>query len=129
MTDVIHIERLAIRACHGVLPQERVVGAMFYVTLHAEVEVLPEAYLHDRLEGTVSYADIVACIREEMKVPSMLLEHLIHRVGQRILADFPAVGSLELRIDKENPPCGVCADSIGVSARICRPVVPMSTGE
>jgi len=120
MINTIHIERLAVHACHGVLPQERVVGAMFYVTLHADVEVLPEAFLNDGLEGTVSYADVITCILEEMSTPSMLLEHLVHRVGQRILSDFATVRSLTLRIDKENPPCGVCVDSVGVSVSLGR---------
>lgn len=120
MINTIHIERLAVHANHGVLPQERIVGAEFHVTLEADVEVLPGAYLSDNLEGTVSYADMVVAIREEVRTPSMLLEHLAYRVGRRILADFPPVRSLRLRIDKENPPCGVCADSIGVSIRMSR---------
>lgn len=115
MINTVHIDRLAIYARHGVLPQERVVGAMFYVTLCADVEVLPCAYVGDELEGTVSYADIIACVQQEMSVPAKLLEHLAYRMGQRILQDFPAVQTLNLRIDKENPPCGVSAESIGVS--------------
>lgn len=115
MINTIHIERLAIYAYHGVLHQERTIGAMFYVTLCADVEVLPRAFMEDKLDGTVSYADIIACIKQEMSVPSKLLEHVVYRLGQRILQDFPAVKSLTLRIDKENPPCGVCVESVGVS--------------
>lgn len=85
MTNTIHIYRLALHGNHGVMPQEHVVGAVFYVTLDADVEVAPKAYVEDRLEGTVSYADIIACIREEMGVPACLLEHLLYRMGHRIL--------------------------------------------
>lgn len=119
-TVTIHIHRLALQGRHGVLPQERVVGAMFYVSLDIDSEVSSEALLHDRLSGTISYADIIERVRQEMSVPSALLEHLAHRVGQRLLADFPTIYSLTVRIDKENPPCGVCADSIGVSLRMAR---------
>lgn len=119
-TATIHIHRLALQGRHGVLPQERVVGAMFYVSLDIDSEVSSEALLHDRLSGTVSYADVIESVRQEMSVPSALLEHLAHRVGQRLLADFPTIHSLAVRIDKENPPCGVCADSIGVSLRMAR---------
>ncbi len=115
MQTTIHIDRLALYGYHGVLPQERMVGAGFYVSLEADVEVAPEAYMNDGLAGTVSYADIIASIREEMSVPAALLEHLLYKMSRRILNDFPAVKALRLRIDKENPPCGVCADSIGVS--------------
>lgn len=120
MTNTIHIYRLALHGNHGVMPQERVVGAVFYVTLDADVEVAPEAYVEDRLEGTVSYADIIACIREEMGVPACLLEHLLYRMGHRILKDFPLIKALRLRIDKENPPCGVCVDNIGVTVCMTR---------
>jgi dihydroneopterin aldolase len=50
------------------MPQERIIGAMFYVTLHIDLEVKDEAILDDNLAGTVSYADIVQSVREEMSV-------------------------------------------------------------
>ena len=120
MINTIHIERLATYSHHGVMPQERVVGARFYVSVEAEVEVSDEALLHDCLEGTVSYADIIDCIRQEMDTPAALLEHLAYRVGQRLLREFALIQSLTLRIDKENPPCGVPVDAIGVSIKLAR---------
>ena len=41
------------------MPQETIVGAMFYVTLKIDLEVSEEAFRHDQLSGTVSYADII----------------------------------------------------------------------
>ncbi|MDE5561760.1 MAG: dihydroneopterin aldolase [Bacteroidaceae bacterium] len=120
MISVIHIERLALTGFHGVMPQERLVGTVFYVTLEAEAEVSDEALSGDELAGTVSYADIISVIRQEMAVPAALLEHLVYRTGQRLLSDFPRIVSLNLRIDKENPPCGVCVDNIGVSMTLSR---------
>ncbi len=120
MTYTIHIDRLALHGHHGVLPQESIVGAEFYVSLGADVDVAPEAYEADALEGTVCYAHVVDVIRQEMNVPAALLEHLAYRMGQRILRDFPSVKSLRLRIDKENPPCGARADAIGVSVSMTK---------
>ena len=54
MNSTIHISRLVLRGNHGVMPQEKVVGAMFYVTLSAQVEVSERAILFDELSGTVS---------------------------------------------------------------------------
>lgn len=110
----IHIENLALHGQHGVMPQERVVGAVFYVSLSAKVQVSEDALIYDQLSGTVSYADIIASIRDEFSCPAALLEHLAFRMGQRLLNDFSTITSLNLRIDKENPPCGVCVDNIGV---------------
>lgn len=96
------------------MPQERVVGAVFYVSLSAKVQVSEDALIYDQLSGTVSYADIIASIRDVFSCPAALLEHLAFRMGQRLLNDFSTITSLNLRIDKENPPCGVCVDNIGV---------------
>ena len=120
MINTIHIDRLALAGHHGVMPQERVVGAMFYVSLCIDTEVSDEALIGDNLVGTVSYADIIASVQQEMSIPSALLEHLAYRVGKRLLSDFSSIKSLSIRIDKENPPCGVNVDAIGVSMSMIR---------
>ena len=54
-------------------------GANFYVTLTATVQVSDDALLHDKLQGTVDYGQIVEVLKQEMKQPSSLLElSLIH---------------------------------------------------
>ena len=111
----IHISRLRLRGHHGLLPQERIVGADFLVSLQATVETDAEAIRQDRIEGTVSYADVVNAIRQEMAQPANLLETLALRIGERLLRDFPRIVSLTLRIEKENPPIGALAEGIGVS--------------
>lgn len=121
MTNTIHIERLAIFGRHGVMPQETIVGAMFYVTLKIDLEVSEEAFRHDQLSGTVSYADIINKVRTEMSRPAALLEHLAYRIGSTLLDTFPTIHSIRVRIDKENPPCGASAHSIGVETEIARP--------
>lgn len=120
MINTIHIDRLALAGHHGVMPQERVVGAMFYVSLCIDTEVSDEALIGDNLVGTVSYADIIASVQQEMSIPSALLEHLAYRVGKRLLSDFSSIKSLSIRIDKENPPCGANVAAIGVSMNLHR---------
>ena len=61
----IFIKRLRLYGRHGVLPQEREVGANFYVTLTAAADVSDEALLHDRLEGTVDYSKLVEVLERE----------------------------------------------------------------
>ncbi len=114
MTGTILIDRLRIHARHGVMAQERAVGAWFRVSLEARFECRPEAYAEDRLEGTVNYADIVSAIQREMEIPSQLLEHLVHRTGQRLMADFPQIEHLTLAIFKENPPVCAQCNEIGI---------------
>ena len=122
MISTIHIKRIALYGHHGVMPQEKVVGAMFYVSLQIKCEVAEEAYLQDDLSGTISYADIIDHVRKEMSIPSALLEHLAYRVAKSLTDAFSRIQCVNIRIDKENPPCGVSAESIGVECEIHRAV-------
>lgn len=119
-TATICIDSLRIHARHGALPQERIVGAWFSVQLQADFLCSPSAYLHDRLEGTVNYASVVACIQEEMQTPSALLEHAVHRTGNRLMAEFPQITRISLTITKENPPLKAQCGSIGVKMLFSR---------
>ena len=111
----IHIDRLRIHAHHGVLPQERVVGADFFVSLRLQVEADEEAIRRDDISGTISYADVIDTVRQEMQTAANLLEHVALRIGNCLLQRFPRIKSLNIRIDKENPPTGTQSDAIGVS--------------
>ena len=100
------------------MPQERVVGANFYVSVEAMVRVGESAFVDDCLDGTVSYAGIIDVVRAEMSRPSQLLEHVAYRMAVRLKSAFPRIESVTIRVDKENPPCGVLAQEIGVSVTV-----------
>lgn len=120
MLTRIHIERLTVHARHGVLPQERTIGADFFVSLSADVDTGEEALLHDRLEGTVSYADLCTSIRREMLHPSQLLEHVALRIARTLLTEQPRLLRVRLRIDKQMPPIGMSVDAVGVEVELSR---------
>ena len=100
-------------AFHGVLPQENVVGAYYYVDLKLKTDFTHAAET-DELEDTVSYADIFTTVKEEMAIPSKLLEHVCQRIASRIFKEFPTIETIDLSLFKENPPMGACAQRIGV---------------
>ena len=106
-------------AFHGVLPQENLVGAYYYVDLKLKTDFTHAAET-DELEGTVNYADIFTVVKEEMAITSKLLEHVCQRIASRILEDFPAIEAIDIRLYKENPPMGACAQNIGVEAHYRR---------
>ena len=119
-TDMyIRLEGLKIYAYHGVLPQENLVGAYYYIDLKLKTNFTHAAET-DELEGTVSYADIFAVVKEEMAITSKLLEHVCQRIASRIFNDFPTIEAIEIRLSKENPPMGASAKSIGVEAHYVR---------
>ncbi len=112
-TQTILLRRVRVFACHGVDPQERLTGAYFYVDLAVGTDY-EAAMRADRLEATVSYADLFHCVKEEMAVPSLLLEHVAGRILERIFRDFPAVSRVRLTLTKENPPMGADCREAGV---------------
>ena len=106
-------------AFHGVLEQERAVGA--YYTLNVVVDTdFSHAMATDELEGTISYADIYEVVKREMAVPSQLLEHVAGRICTAIFNTFPAATRIQLDIIKENPPMGADCRGAGVAIDVQR---------
>ena len=119
-TDMyIRMEGMKFYAFHGVLPQENLVGAYYYVDLKIKTD-FTRASETDELEGTINYADIHAAVKEEMSIPSQLLEHVCQRIARRLIHDFPTIETIDLRLSKENPPMGACTESIGVEVHYVR---------
>ena len=115
----IRLEGMKFYAYHGVLPQENLVGANYYIDLKLKTD-FSHAAETDELEGTVNYADIHAAIKEEMKITSQLLEHVCQRIARRIFHDFPIIEAIDISLFKENPPMGACAQRVGVEAHYAR---------
>lgn len=100
----IEVDRLKVRAYHGVFPQERAVGNDFEVTL--SVTVIPEGIseMADRLDNTVSYADLAGIIREVMGRPVDLLETVALNISREVRGRFPAVTGGRVKVTKLHPP-------------------------
>ena len=119
-TVEIAVRRIKVFAYHGVSPQERTVGADFYATIKASVEVEASAWRDDRLEGTADYSRFVSIARREMAVPSNLLEHVAARIASAILAECSSVSKVSVTIEKENPPLGVSCQGVSVKVEQVR---------
>jgi len=108
---LIKLNNIRIHARHGVMPDERTIGAWFGVSLTVETDFL-RALNDDELSGTVSYADLAEIIKEEMLIPSQLLEHVAGRIARRLMQEFPTIARLTIEVSKENPPiCLECQSS------------------
>lgn len=107
-------------AYHGVLAQERAVGAYFNVTLHIQTDI-SRAMATDELNGTISYADVYEVVKEEMAIPSALLEHVAGRICDAIFGLYPTAEAIHLEIFKENPPMGADCKGAGIIVDVQRP--------
>lgn len=113
----IRIERLRVRAFHGVLPQERQVGGDFLVTLRIGYP-WQQAMETDDVADTLDYAAVYELVRREMAVPSQLLEHVAGRMSKALLRDFPQITSVDLWLTKVVPPMGADCEGAGVELHL-----------
>lgn len=113
MSSKIYLRNVRFRAFHGVLPQEGIVGNDYLVNLVLDYD-FSSAMQTDDLQGTLNYAEVYQKVREEMAVPSKLLEHVAGRIAHRLFSDFPEIQKLQLSITKVNPPMGADSDGAGV---------------
>lgn len=113
ITSHVFIDGIRMHARHGVLPQERVTGNDYTIDVDAEYDV-SAAMQSDQVDDTLNYASVFQVVKEEMGVPSQLIEHVAGRIADRMLKDFPDIKSLKIRIRKDNPPMGADCDGAGV---------------
>lgn len=111
----IELREVRFHAFHGVMAQERLVGADFMVSLRAEADV-SKAVESDDVDDTLNYATLYDVVKREMDIPSKLLEHVAGRIGQAVCSRFPQVTALVVRLTKLNPPMG--ADCEGATVEL-----------
>ena len=116
-SSYIYLSNLRFRAYHGVLPQERVEGNDFIVNIRLAYD-FDKAMETDDVADTLSYADVYQVIKREMQQPSNLLEHVVGRIGKRLLAEFPLITAVDLKLTKVNPPMGADCDGAGVEIHL-----------
>ena len=113
----IFINGLRLYAFHGVLPQERQVGGECTVDLRVHYNIY-KAMETDRVEDTISYADLCDIVKREMAQPSALLEHVAGRIAKTVIQTYPSVESVWLRLTKVNPPMGADCSGAGVELEV-----------
>jgi len=108
----IHLNNLKFFAFHGLYEEERVLGGEFEVS--AAVHFLQNDMVNS-LEQTVDYVKIYELIKEQMAVPTALLETVAQNLAHHIYAMDNRVASVSISITKLHPPITAFQGSVGVS--------------
>ena len=103
--SLITIENMEFYAYHGHFEEEQKIGTWFSLDLTMEVDT-SKAELSDELEDTVDYSAVYQVVKEQMMIPSKLLEHVGRRILNTIKERFPDVKNAQLKVRKMNPPLG-----------------------
>lgn len=119
LTGRVFVKNIRLHAFHGVMPQERITGNDYLVSVSADCP-LAAAAESDSVDDTLNYAHIYNIVKEEMVLQSNLVEHVAGRIGRRVLAEFPLADNVRVEVVKLNPPMGAACDGAGVELTVCR---------
>jgi len=89
---------------------------MFIINIRLKV-VIDKAVESDNVDDTINYAEVFSLMKEEMMIPSKLIENVAGRIAKRIMKTFPQVETVDISVTKQNPPMG--ADCNGAGVQLC----------
>ncbi len=113
----ITLTDLRFHAFHGVMPQERLTGNDYTVSLRIGYPV-SDACLSDEVADTLNYASVYDLVSQEMNVPSKLLERVAYRIADRLFRKFKLITVLDVNLNKLNPPFGADCYGAGVELHL-----------
>ncbi|GGZ89521.1 dihydroneopterin aldolase [Algibacter mikhailovii] len=102
---LIKVENIRVFAYHGCLKEETKIGSDYSVDLEVKAN-LKTSSKTDKLDDTVDYVFLNRIIKEEMNIPSALLEHVAKRILKRIFKEDNMVTKATVWVSKLNPPIG-----------------------
>ena len=100
----IELKDMEFFSRHGCFEEERIVGNRL-VNLTVEGD-FSAAAASDNLEDAVNYQALYDIVKEQMDIPSNLLENVASRICGKIKEAFPELSLVKVTIDKINPPLG-----------------------
>lgn len=101
----IKVSNIKVYANHGCLKEETIIGSDYLVNVEVDAN-LKKASQTDNLSETVDYVQINQIVKEEMSIPSKLLEHVAQRILHRIFEEISIATKVKVAVSKMNPPIG-----------------------
>lgn len=112
--DKIIVSGLEIFAYHGVNDWEREDGQTFVLDVEGYAD-LSAPCLTDNLNETLNYSRMIKNIRQTMlSEKNKLIERAAQRVADGLLAEFPAMQSVKVRLRKPDAPVKADFDFVAV---------------
>ena len=101
----IKLKNIKVFAYHGCLKEETIIGSDYRVDLvvKSNLNISSES---DCLNDTVDYVLLNKIVKEEMNIPSKLLETVAKRILNRVFLESNLVTKAMVSVSKINPPIG-----------------------
>lgn len=115
MKGIIDVAGLVLFAKHGVAEEEARLGQRFILDIALEVEIA-EAVKHDRIDGTVDYGEVVAVTESAFCSRRFyLIEAAAMHVASTLLAHFPKLKLVRIKVRKPSAPIPAVIDHVAVT--------------
>lgn len=112
--DIIRIKNATFYAYHGTMQDEQTLGGKFEVDLEMYCD-LSEAEASDSLKQTVDYEKVYAFLQKTiLEKKYYLLEALGNTIVKKLLAEFPKVNRVVVKMRKPHPPVKGVVDCVEV---------------
>jgi dihydroneopterin aldolase len=110
---IIKVENIRLNAFHGCLKEETKIGGDYRVDLTVKADLQSSAK-SDRLGETVDYVLLNRIVKEEMALPTKLLETVARRILDRVFLESELVKKATVSVSKLNPPIGGDVEAVTV---------------
>jgi dihydroneopterin aldolase len=111
---IIEIENMEFFARHGCYEAEKIRGNIFLVTLKIETDMKP-ASESDNIIDAVNYQTAYNIVRDEMMIPSNLLENVCFRIMNALYDKMTDITKITVKVSKLNPAMGGKIEKVSVT--------------
>jgi 7,8-dihydroneopterin aldolase/epimerase/oxygenase len=108
----IHLTGLKFFSFHGVHEEERILGGVYEVDMAVTFK---EDNRINELQQTVDYVKVYAVIKQQMAIPSALLETVAQDLAEKVYIVDNRIKSVSISIKKIHPPIAAFLGTTGVS--------------
>lgn len=110
---IIKLKNIRTYSFHGCLVEESKIGSDYSVDLEIKTD-MRKSMETDELLDTVDYVHLNKIVMEEMAIRSKLLEHVAHRIVQRVFREIASVSRIIVSVSKINPPIGGDVEAVTI---------------
>lgn len=112
--DKIVMDGLHFYGRHGLFEEETKLGQKFIVDLELYVDIATPAK-SGQMEDGVHYGEVYGTVREIVEgEPVHLIESLSENIAQKLLAGYPLIDGLMVRVSKPHAPIPGIFDNVAV---------------
>ena len=112
--DCIFIDGLEVFARHGVYPEENALGQKFVISLRLYTRTRAAGQTDD-LGRSIDYGAVCAFVERLVREHTFkLIERLAEEVAAEVLAEYPLVERIGVRVEKPWAPIGLPLKTVGV---------------